>query len=1196
MNLRRIWTIARADLAHNARRVLFWIWVAILFLFAWALSSGSARIQSGDSSVGGTKAHITSEFAVAQQMTVLAPLVYGFFVAVVAGMVVIQDDDCKIGELLHATPLRPGEYVWGKFLAALVSCLAVLLLHVGAMAFCNHVLPAGDAVEYRGAFHALNYLKPAAWFAVPTIVFMAGFAFMVGDRTRRPILVFFLPVAVLLTCIFFLWEWAPSWLDPRIDRALMLIDPAGFRWLNETWLKVDRGAGFYNTATVPLDGLIVANRLIVVALGLAAVAYSQVRFGASLRGASKSAKTALKAIRAEPMEDPAIAVAKKAQPPLTALGMRTRRPRLLAGAWDVARVELIELRSSPGLYLFVPLLILEALGPNLLAVGAFDTPLLVTSGTFAVRAINPLSILMCLLLLFYTVESMLREQRTELASISSATPVRTGSLLLGKVLANALVAVAVLLAEFLAGVILLVIQGKVALELRPFFLAWGLLLVPSVILWTTFVMAVLAISRNRYTTYAVGLGTLCLTGYGQFTGKNNWVGNWPLWNAVQWSDISILELDRPALWMSRLLALALALFFTVLTVRFYGRREADAVRTIHRLRPASLSISILKLLPLALPAFVCGSVLWGMVDRGYQGESTKRTLKDYWRKNLATYNDWPLPDLTAVALEVDLKPARSRLRVAGSFDLVNHREKPLAQIPLTGGPHWEKVEWTLDGARFKPEDRKGLYVFTPAEPLRPGKSVRIGFGFEGTFPRGISKNGRGTGEFVLPSGVVLTSFQPNFAPVIGFMESVGIDDDNKYESKEYPDDYYKGQTDSAFGSRHPFKSRVRITGPAEFQYNSVGLKTRDEVAGGLRTTVWESDSPVNFLNIVAGRWEVRRGAGTAVYYHSGHGYNIGEMVEALDAARRHYSEWFSPYPWAELKLSEFPALASYAQGFPTDITFSESIGFLTKSDPKANAAFMVTAHESAHQWWGNMIAPGKGPGGNLLSEGTSHFSTLLLFERVKGLHARIEYAKKIEDSYAKGRRADSERPLVKIDGSRDGDTAVTYDKAGMVFWMLLNHMGRENALRGIRVFFDTYRNNPDHPVLQDFLAVMRPFAADAAAFDAFTKQWFFTVVVPEYRLSAVSRASRGGRWSASARVENVGTGTMPVEVAAVKGERFKADGSSDPSYREARRTVILGAHESKPVTIECDFEPERLVVDPDVKVLQLRRKAAVGKF
>ena len=61
----------------------------------------------------------------------------------------------------------------------------------------------------------------------------------------------------------------------------------------------------------------------------------------------------------------------------------------------------------------------------------------------------------------------------------------------------------------------------------------------------------------------------------------------------------------------------------------------------------------------------------------------------------------------------------------------------------------------------------------------------------------------------------------------------------------------------------------------------------------------------------------------------GHRYNVDEIRECLDAARRYYSEWFFPYPWKELKLSEFPAWPRYAQGFPTNITFSEGVGFLT---------------------------------------------------------------------------------------------------------------------------------------------------------------------------------------------------------------------------------------------------------------------------
>ena len=212
--------------------------------------------------------------------------------------------------------------------------------------------------------------------------------------------------------------------------------------------------------------------------------------------------------------------------------------------------------------------------------------------------------------------------------------------------------------------------------------------------------------------------------------------------------------------------------------------------------------------------------------------------------------------------------------------------------------------------------------------------MEIGFEHEGSFPRGISKRGGGASEFILPSSVVLTSFRPSIVPLLGFQDSVGVDDENRQDPKEYRDDFYKGQTDSFIGARAPYTTKITVTGPADFTINSVGTKTAESVKDGRRTVVWESDFPVSFFNVIAGRWKVEHGEGTAVYYYRGHPYNIGEMREALDAARRYYSEWFYPFPWRELKLSEFPNLASYAQGFPTNITFSEGIGFLTSSTPR----------------------------------------------------------------------------------------------------------------------------------------------------------------------------------------------------------------------------------------------------------------------
>ena len=242
MSVRRLWWVARLDLAHNARRFFFWFWLAIIILLTWSLSSGNARIVSGDASVGGTEAWLTSEFAVGQQLSMIILLAYGFFVAVAAGMLVIRDGELGVGEVLHSTSLRPGEYVWGRFLGVTASACAILALHLLAMIVIYHVLNRPSMDEMRGPFHIVNYLRPALVFGVPTIVFIAGASFAVGTLTRKPILVFFLPVALVLACGFFLWNWSPGWLDPGVNRLLMFIDPGGFRWLNETWIKVDRGA------------------------------------------------------------------------------------------------------------------------------------------------------------------------------------------------------------------------------------------------------------------------------------------------------------------------------------------------------------------------------------------------------------------------------------------------------------------------------------------------------------------------------------------------------------------------------------------------------------------------------------------------------------------------------------------------------------------------------------------------------------------------------------------------------------------------------------------------------------------------------------------------------------------------------------------------------------------------------------------
>ena len=1185
MSLPRGLEVARLDLLHSLRRPLFWVQILILGFFAWELAGGQAQLGSGDARVGGTKAWITSEFAVTQMLIILITVLYVFFASIAAGMALIRDEELQVTDVLHATRLTPGEYVWGKYLAVLVSLMGVLAIHLGLSILFNHAIPHGDNADYIGPLVVGNYIIPVLTFAIPTLVLFTGVCLAIGTLTRQPVLVFSFPIAQVLVGGFFLWEWSPSWLAPGVNWLLQMADLAGMRWIKETYLNVDRGVDFYNHAHVGLDAAMVVQRLVCIALGLGAVFVTQARVAARLRGARAG-------VRQGKREEISVATAQPEPRPLSALAMRSAVPGFWAVTLEVARTELRLLGRHPGLYLFVPMILIQLFG-GVVETGAFDTPLLQTPGTLAVAAMNTLTLLICMVILFYTTESLQRERNTRLGAITYASPIATGALLLGKSIANTLLGAVIVIAGVAGCAIVLAVQGQVAFAVGPFAVVWGLLLMPTFLFWSTFVGAVYATTGSRFATYAIGLAAMSLTGWYQLRDKMNWVANWDLWSATRWSDISHFQLDTLPLALNRVEVLGLSVAFIALTVAVFARRERDATRNVQRLHPSQLARSALASSPwLALP-LVVGAVLAIQVDQGWQGRTARKQARDYWKKNALTWRDAALPLIAHADLDVTLEPKRHWIRSRGTFDLVNGTPSMLQAIPVTAGFRWKHLEWTLDGRPVKPEDRAGLWVIRPVKALAPGDRVQLGWSYDGVTPSGISKNGAGLNEFVLPSSIVLTGFDgADLCPHLGYDPDIGVEDDkNKADPREYPDDYYKGTIPAGIAMAESwFDTRIRVSIPSGYQVNATGVCVKSETRAGRSITEWRSDHPVRIFNLVAGHWKEKRGNGAVVYYDPHHPYNVDEMLQALEGARRWYGEWFAPYPWRDLRLTEFAAMGSYAQGSPGNITFSEGIGFLTRSKPEANAAFWITAHEAAHQWWPNLAMCGRGPGGDVLSEGMAHFSTILLAEQVKGLEQRIAFCKDIEDRYANTRRRDSERPLVKVNGELPADQRIIYDKGGWAFWMLFQLMGREAGLAAHRDYLQAYRDSRDHPLLEDYLAVLRRHAPDTAAFDAYVKQWFYDVVVPQYLVSGAEKVRAGSGWEVHARIKNVGTGRMPVEVATFRGERFPhGDGKHEP-YRDARTAVTLGAGEERAITIRSDFEPQKLMVDPDVRVLQLERQ------
>ena len=1201
----RWWEVTRREFLAGLRRPSNWVLLVIVGFMAWGLSDGAVTVSTGGSGVGSEQPHVTSVFNQAMIQCVIIMVIAAWFLAISCGMVVIRDLELQVVEVFHSTRLTPREYVWGKFWGAVAIFAVIWVLYLGFSMFMAHVVTGAGGSDIVGDFALGNYLFPTLLFGVPQILLFAGVPFLVGTWTRRPILVFAFPLASVLVVLTFLSTWSPSWLSPEVNRLLMLFDPSGFRWLNETFLTVDRGVEFYNTAPLQPDTGFLLSRVAFGLVGLASVAgAARVYARRTLVGGAQSRFLGWFRRRGGPVAAPVT------YSPATVadLEMETRPLGFWKAARVIARSEIRDLVVRPGMYLFVPLILFQVLSTTVLAIGPFNSRILLTSGALAVNQLNTLNLLICFLLLFYTVESLHKERSRRLHEIFSSTPVGTGAVLLGKTLGNSVVAGFILLAALIGDAVMIGWQqlfggSPVGFDAFPFMATWGLVLIPTFIFWTALVTALFSLFRSRYVVYGLGLLLIIVTVFRTQTGDPlTWVTNWLGWSVVNWSDMGPFTLHGTPLVLNRLLYLSLVPLLVVLSVKWFGRQDFDAMGIIHRIRPKPLLLGTLRALPFAAPAIIIASTLAMKGESGYQGDAAGEWQEDYWRKNTATWSDFRMPSVAHVDIGVDFEPGERSVAVEGEYTFHNHRDQAYEKIPVTAGP-WDPIEWTMEGESYEPDDRANLFVFTPDEALEPGDSLTIGFSYDFVFMEGMSKGPGGAGEFILESGIVLTAFNPSFAPIPGYLPGIGVDGDNSSEPRDYEDDFFEGETEPLFGwGGTPFTVRTRITTPEGYAANGVGRKVSDEVVDGRRTVVWETGHPVGFFNVIAGRYAVSEGDGTAIYYHPEHDYNIEEMTAALDAARRYYAEWFYPFPWELLKISEFPAYAGYAQGFPTNISFSESIGFLAKSDPLSHVAFMVVAHEAAHQWWGNLLTPGDGPGGNILSEGLAHYATILLHEQVYGDRYRMEFSKRLEENYGDGRFVDSERAMVKTDGSRSGDGVVTYDKGGSVMWMLQQEMGRDNILAGLRAFIGKYNPDPDFPVIQDMLAVLRDFAPDTTAFDDFAAQWFHDVVVPEYEFSDVTKEREGEGWVVRGTVTNVGTGRMRVEVGAVAGERWSDEGDDRgrtvvaEGYRDARAVVVLRAGESAEFVIRADFEPERVLIDPDVMVLQLNREAAVFEW
>jgi Peptidase family M1 domain len=177
-------------------------------------------------------------------------------------------------------------------------------------------------------------------------------------------------------------------------------------------------------------------------------------------------------------------------------------------------------------------------------------------------------------------------------------------------------------------------------------------------------------------------------------------------------------------------------------------------------------------------------------------------------------------------------------------------------------------------------------------------------------------------------------------------------------------------------------------------------------------------------------------------------HDAHRVAENAAKAVESFSQWFGPYPYSSLALTQMPGELS--QGWP-GLVFLSSFAFLSpqeqvdlRLDPLTRELNnMVLAHETAHQWWGDLVL-WKSYRDQWIVEGLANYSALLILEQKNPAQFRRVLEKYRRDLLSKNSDGEWLRDAgpvtlgVRLDSSHfpRGYEAISYERGTWLFHML----------------------------------------------------------------------------------------------------------------------------------------------------------------
>ncbi|HXX99432.1 MAG TPA: M1 family aminopeptidase [Candidatus Limnocylindrales bacterium] len=383
--------------------------------------------------------------------------------------------------------------------------------------------------------------------------------------------------------------------------------------------------------------------------------------------------------------------------------------------------------------------------------------------------------------------------------------------------------------------------------------------------------------------------------------------------------------------------------------------------------------------------------------------------------------------------------------------------------------------------------------------------------------------------------------------------------------------WYPNSIGSIFGEYVPYDMTFRI--PKGMKMAATGALVSDTNEGNQNVTVWKSEAPQTVAGFSFGRFRVEEAkltkppvfiqsyaneeppdwvqqiqhyANSDLPTESPHGSNValgtmstlGLNKKALaegELAVQLYTDYFGPPLFSHIQLTQQTA-CNYGQSWPGlvwipicyyfDTTVRHQLG-LDRSDP--GYWKVVTAHEVAHQWWGQTVGFSSGRD-QWMSEGFAQMSASLYISLIekdpkKFINFWDEERQSLLERDAEGFRAIDVGPVTmgyRASNSRTGfgiTQRLIYPKGGYILHMIRLMMtdsreGDKLFRETMQDFVNTYRGKA--ATTEEFKAVVEKHMTPSMDIDGNHKlDWFFNdyvygTQIPTYKLDYTFDAAPDG--------------------------------------------------------------------------------------